>query len=52
MEGSGQGLVMKRINLLKASIALIKISHLICCANQSTDFYIRATQALIGLTKN
>ena len=36
-------------NPLSASVALIKTSQLICCANQLTGFYMRATLALNGL---
>ena len=32
-----------------ASVALIETSQLVCCANQLTDFYMRATLALNGL---
>ena len=38
------------INQLNASVALIETSQLICCANQLTSFYIRATLAFNGLT--
>ena len=37
------------INQLNASVALIETSQLICCANQLTSFYIRATLAFNGL---
>ena len=39
------------INPLNASVSLIENRQLICCANQLTGFYMRATLAFTGLSK-
>ena len=50
-EISTRFLTFLSINLLNTSIAIIEIRQMICCANQLTGFYKRATLAFNGLKK-